>query len=280
MKIGIITDSTASLDLVGYEHDHVKVIDFAVALDNENYKISELDPDTFYDMMNLAKDLPRTSQGSVADVIGIFEQFEEEGYTDIFVMTISSKLSGSYSNIVTASNEFENLNVHLIDSLTTAYLLGDAVKDAASLIDEGREVDYIKESLQKMYDNDGVFFYVDSLKFLVKGGRISGAAGMVGEVFKIKPVLQISPEGTVDLVNKNRTKKKTLKMIFDMYYEKTEGKPHKLFCFYTDNKEEVTSLVEELKNQENVLESHITGLTPAVSSHTGGGVIGIGWRFL
>lgn len=280
MKIGIITDSTASLDLVNYTHPHVKVIDFSLALDGVNYKISDLDPDEFYNMMEQAKELPRTSQGSVADVIGIFEQFEAEGYTDVFVMTISSKLSGSYANIVTASQEFENLNIHLIDSKTTAYFLGDAVVQAAKLIDEGKNVEELTEALHKMYDNDGVYFYVDSLKYLVKGGRISGAAGMVGEVFKIKPVIDIADDGTLNLVKKNRTKKKTISMLFDMYYEQTAGKPHRLFCFYTDNKSEVEEIAKQIKNNENVLESVTVGITPAVSSHIGGGVIGIGWRFL
>lgn len=280
MKIGIITDSTASLDLVGYTHPHVKVIDFSLELDGTNYKISELDPDKFYTMMDEAEHLPKTSQGSVADVIGIFEQFQKEGYTDVFVMSISSKLSGSFSNITTAANEFEDMNIHLIDSKTTAYFLGDAVVEAAKLIDEGKDVNEITNAIHQMYENDGVYFYVDSLKYLVKGGRISGAAGMVGEVFKIKPVIDIAPEGTLNLVRKNRTKKKTIKMLFDMYYEQTEGKPHKLFCFYTDNREEVEKLAEGLKTQENVLESITVGITPAVSSHIGGGVIGIGWRFL
>ena len=280
MKIGIITDSTASLELRGYTHPDIKIIDFSLSLDGVLYKISEIDPNNFYKMMFAAKELPRTSQGTVADVLDIFSNFESEGYTDVFVMTVSAQLSGSFGNLLTASKEFESMNIHLIDSKTTAFILGDAVIETAKLIDLGKSVEEITSELGKMYDNDGVFFYVDSLRYLVKGGRISGAAGMVGQVFKIKPVLEITDKGTIELVNKNRTKKKTLAMLLKMYHEKTDGRNHKLFAFFTDNEEEVKCFIEDIKNNENVVDTYVTGLTPAVSAHAGGGVIGIGWRFV
>ena len=280
MKIGIITDSTASLEFVKFSHPHVKIIDFSLSLDGVPYKISEIDPNNFYKMMSEAKELPRTSQGTVSDVLDIFSKFESEGYTDVFVMTVSGLLSGSFSNIQAASKEFDSMNIHLIDSKTTAFVLGDAVIETAKLIDSGKNVEEITFELNTMYDNDGVFFYVDSLKYLVKGGRISGAAGMIGEVFKIKPVLEITDRGTIELVNKNRTKKKTLDMLMKMYYEKTEGKNHKLFAFFTDNEEEVNKLIKGIKSNENVVDTYVTGLTPAVSAHAGGGLIGIGWRFV
>ncbi len=280
MKIGIITDSTASLELVNYTHPHIKIIDFSLSLDGVPYKISEIDPNKFYKMMSEAKELPRTSQGTVSDVQDIFSKFESEGYTDVLVMTLSAQLSGSFGNVVTASREFDSMNIHLIDSKTTAFVLGDAVIETAKLIDSGKNVEQIKFELSTMYDNDGVFFYVDSLKYLVKGGRISGAAGMIGEVFKIKPVLEITNKGTIELVNKNRTKKKTLNMLLKMYHDKTDGRKHKLFAFFTDNEEEVNEFIDDIRSNENVVDTYVTGLTPAVSAHAGGGVIGIGWRFV
>lgn len=281
MKIGILTDSTACLDFVDFTHDLVKVIDFTVAIDDVVYKISELDSDEFYVKQKKAKDAPKTSQGSVMEVMNKFEGMVSEGFTDVIVMTISSKLSGSLANIVMAAQEYDDkLNIHIQDTKTAAYILGDAVVESVKLIEQGLSVDEIMEAQEKMYKNDGVFFYVDTLKYLVKGGRMSSAKGFVGEMLKVKPILELDSEGAMNLLEKNRTKKKTLPMLVDLYKKNTEGRKHVVHALYTDNKEEVEEFVSQFKDDPNVVKVTLTGLTPAVSAHTGPGLIGLGYRFV
>ncbi|XMB67549.1 DegV family protein [Mycoplasmatota bacterium zrk1] len=279
-KIGIITDSTACLNFVDFHHESVRVIDFVVVIDGVPHKISTLDSKEFYKDMDDCSALPTTAIASVQDVLDIFNDFKRLGYTDIIVMTVSSKLSGSLNNITCAAQDVEDMNIHVIDSLTTAFILGDVVIEASKLIDEGQDVDKILTEIQRMYDNDNILIYVDTLKNLVKGGRMSGAIGMVGEVFKIKPILELGHDGTVKPIAKNRTAKKSIKAIKEMYLQATEGKEHKLYLFYTDNKEEILKLEEELlSNNSSAVDSSITGLSPVVSTHTGAGAFGIGWRF-
>ena len=280
MKIGLLTDSTANLHQIPYQHPAVKVIDFSVIIDEVAYTVQTLTQDSFYQKMAASSKLPTTSQGTVMDVVTLLESFKSEGYTDVIVLTISKSLSGSYQNIYMAQQEIEGLSVHLIDSKATEIILGSAVIHAASLIDQGLSLDEIKAQLVPYLDHDGAFFYVDSLKNLVKGGRISGASGMIGEVLKIKPILELDQEGRIELKEKNRTKQKSLERLFSLYKEIVGNQPHDVFFLSSDNPEEVKAFSETLDLGVGLQSKMYSPLTPIVAAHTGPGMIGIGWRIL
>lgn len=276
MKIGLLTDSTANLKEFHFSRPFVKVIDFTVVIDGVSHSANDLDSTTFYAKMAQAKFLPTTSQGTVMSVVTLLEEFKEEGFTDVIVLTISSKLSGSYQNITMAAKEVEGLQVHLPDSLTTEVMLGATVIDVAAMIEANKPVDEILSRLDDMLQHDGALFYVDSLKHLVKGGRISGASGMVGEVLKIKPILGLTDAGTIELQEKKRTKSKALDRLIQLYQERVQDKPHTLYLLYSDNPEEVQAFSETLSapGATKILKP----ITPVVGAHTGPGVIGLGWR--
>lgn len=278
MKIGILTDSTANLHQIPYQHPSVKVIDFSVIIDEVAYTVQTLSQASFYEKMAASSKLPTTSQGTVMDVLSLLESFQAEGFTDIIVLTISKALSGSYQNIYMAQQEIKGLTVHLLDSKTTEIMLGSAVIHAASLIDQGASIDEIKDQMESYLQQDGAYFYVDSLKNLVKGGRISGASGMIGEALKIKPILELDEEGRIELKEKNRTKVKSLERLVSLYKEKVADKPHDVFFLSSDNPEDVKAFSERLDLGPHVQSKTYAPLTPIVAAHTGPGMIGIGWR--
>jgi DegV family protein with EDD domain len=280
MKIGIVTDSTANLHQIPYSHTSVKVIEFSVIIDEVPYTVQTLSQEEFYLKMAAATKLPSTSQGTVMDVLNVLESFKLEGYTDVIVLTISKALSGSYQNIFMAKNEIQGLNVHLLDSKATEIILGSAVMYAARLVDQGMSVEEISAQLSTYLQHDGAFFYVDSLKNLVKGGRISGASGMIGEALKIKPILELDEEGRIELKEKNRTKAKSLDRLVALYKDKVQDHPHDVFFLSSDNPEEVKRFSETLTLGPNVRQKMYSPLTPIVAAHTGPGMIGIGWRIL
>lgn len=280
MKIGLLTDSTANLHQIPYHHPALKVIDFSVIINEVAYTVQTLSQDEFYQKMAASSKLPTTSQGTVLDVVSLLESFQSEGYTDVIVLTISKSLSGSYQNIYMAQQEIQGLNVHLMDSKATEIILGSAVMHAASLIDQGASVEQIKDQLESYLQHDGAYFYVDSLKNLVKGGRISGASGMIGEALKIKPILELDEEGRIELKEKNRTKAKSLERLVALYKEKVGDQPHDVFFLSSDNPQEVKDFSERLELGPLVQSKTYAPLTPIVAAHTGPGMIGIGWRIL
>ena len=278
MKIGILTDSTANLQQIPYTSARIKVIDFSVIISGQSYKASTLSADEFYTRMASAEKLPTTSQGTVMDVITLLEAFQAEGVTDVIVMTIASKLSGSYQNIASAAKEVQGLLVHMPDTKTTEIMLGTAVKQVDQWIEQGLQVPAILSKLEPYLDVDGAYFYVDSLQHLVKGGRISGASGMIGEVLKIKPILELTLEGTIELKEKKRTKSKAVEQLIALYEAAVDSQPHTMFLLYSDNQAEVRSYLEHFPLNDQRKERMLSPLTPVVGAHTGPGVIGIGWR--
>lgn len=278
MKIGILTDSTANLQQIPYASERIKVIDFSVIISGTSFKASTLSTDEFYQRMANAEKIPTTSQGTVMDVITLLEEFKAEGYSDVIVMTISSKLSGSYQNIASAAAEVDGLVVHLPDTLTTEIMLGTAVMYVDELIIQGQDVSTILTQLDPFLLADGAFFYVDSLKHLVKGGRISGASGMVGEVLKIKPILELTKEGTIELKEKKRTKTKAVNHLLALVQDQVKDTPHTLFLLYSDNHAEVAAYESMFPLDAIRKARYLSPLTPVVGAHTGPGVIGIGWR--
>lgn len=276
MKIGILTDSTANLKEFNYDNPIVKIIDFTVVIDGLPHSANELSADVFYAKMAQAKSLPSTSQGTVMNVMSLLEEFKAEGYTDVIVMTISSKLSGSYQNITMAAKEVAGLNVHMPDTKTTEVMLGAAVMEVATWIEAKTPIETILTNLDAMLVKDGAFFYVDSLKHLVKGGRISGASGMVGEVLKIKPILALTEAGTIELEEKKRTKSKALDRLVELYHAKVGNHPHTVYFLYSDNPKEVEEFASTLKTVNAT--RLVVPITPVVGAHTGPGVIGLGWR--
>jgi len=280
-KIGIITDSSACLNLVGFESKYVKIIDFIVNIDGIPHRISKLDIDMFYRVLRENKELPTTAITSQQEIIDMFNEFKDDGFEDVIVLTVSSKLSGSLNNVMGAIQEVDGINIHVIDTLTTAYILGDAVVEAVTMIEAGKSVEVILAELNRMFENDDALIYVDTLKNLVKGGRMSGAVGIVGEVFKIKPILRLAADGTVSPIAKFRTAKKAISRLIDMYKEKTSGRKHKLYILHSDNYEFVKGIAESIiSTSKDIVSSIITGITPVISTHTGPGAFAISWRYV
>ena len=276
MKIGILTDSTANLKEFQFSSPRVKIIDFTVVIDGVSHSANELTADVFYAKMAKANSLPSTSQGTVMNVITLLEEFKAEGYSDVIVMTISSKLSGSYQNIAMAAKEVEGIHVHMPDTKTTEVMLGAAVIDMVHWIEANTPLQSILTTLETNLAKDGALFYVDSLKHLVKGGRISGASGMVGEFLKIKPLLGLMDAGTIELQEKKRTKTKALDRLVELYQAAVGEQPHTVYFLYSDNPEEVQAFAKTLPTPKAT--RHILPITPVVGAHTGPGVIGLGWR--
>jgi DegV family protein with EDD domain len=276
MKIGILTDSTANLKEFNFASPSVKIIDFTVVIDGVPHSANELTADVFYAKMAKANSLPSTSQGTVMNVVTLLEEFKTEGFSDVIVMTISSKLSGSYQNIAMAAKEVDGIQVHMPDTKTTEVMLGATVMDVVTAIEANLPLETILNQLDTMLSKDGAMFYVDSLKHLVKGGRISGASGMVGEFLKIKPLLGLMDAGTIELQEKKRTKTKALERLVELYQEAVKEKPHTVYFLYSDNPDEVEAFAQTLQTPK--AKRHVLPITPVVGAHTGPGVIGLGWR--
>lgn len=276
-RIAVAT-STGCLDI--FEHGlNIPVIRLTLNLNGTEYLDGEdIKPLEFYQLIRDNKNiLPKTSQPSLGYLLNFFEKLISEGYEEIIVSSISSKLSSTFSGITQVAEMLKDrITIHVFDTKTVCFNEGYFSITASNMINENKSTSEIIEKLTKMRDNNTIFFGVNSLEYLVKNGRLSGAAGFAGKFLQIKPLLQVTTNGTIESIEKIRTTKKSLDAVCHSVNKYINGR--KAFCNIvftgvSDNHAYFIEKLNEICGLTNVLE---VGCSCVVGSHVGGDIIGVG----
>jgi len=200
MNTRIIVDSTA--DLTSEVKKRVTVIPLSVRFGDDEYIDGvTIDNKTFYEKLVESDTLPTTSQAT-PDMFA--KELEKTGGEGAVVITISSKLSGTFQSAVIAASEYDNIFV--VDSGTTAIGGGILAEMALSLADKGMSAKEIAETLEKEKEKIVIVALVDTLEYLKKGGRISKTVAFAGSVLNIKPVISLV-KGEINMLGKARGSK-------------------------------------------------------------------------
>ena len=179
----------------------VELIPLKVTIDGKTYLDKfELTNEEFYEKMAKAEDIPVTTLASPHDFI---DKFDEHPDDDIICITVSSKLSGTYQSAVIAKEETGRNNIHIIDSCSVSLGAGILVEYAAKMIENGEKAADIGAKLSEIAPKIELYAAVDTLKYLVKGGRLGKASGAVGSLLGIKPILRVK-DGVIENVSKER----------------------------------------------------------------------------
>ncbi len=279
-KIGVITDTNACLDYFKHDDD-IPILRSIIHLNDEAYLDHvELKAEDFYKRLKDDQSIfPKTSQPPTVKMIETYEKMKEKGYTDLIVVTISSHMSGIFSAANVAGTTVDGINVHVFDSKSVAFPQAKMALEAAEMAKKGKSVDAIIEHLDFIRNNNHLYFAVDTLTYLVKNGRLSGAQGFLGSMLKIKPLLHISKEGKVEPVEKIRTFKKAVDRVIAMYFEETQDlKNVEPFICHAHNPETKKYIEAVLKEKNPKLKTIFSmPLTPAVGAHGGPGAIALGY---
>ncbi len=279
-KIGVVTDTNACLDYFDHDHD-IPVFRSIIHLGDQEYLDHiELKATDFYKKLKADASLfPRTSQPPTAKMIETYETMKAKGYTDLIVITISSHMSGIYSSAQIAAKAVENINVHVFDSRSVAFPQAKMTLLAAEMAQAGKSVADILTALKHIRANNHIFFAVDTLQYLVKNGRLSGAQGFMGSMLRIKPLLHISTEGKVENIEKIRTFKKAIQSVVERFIAETKDQKNiDAFICHAHNdaaKDQIIALLSE--HDEKYKDIFTMPLTPAVGAHAGPGAIGLGY---
>ena len=278
--IGVITCSTSGLDyLEGYEE--VRKGRTTIMLNGKEY-IDGIDirPKMFYEMLDTLDEIPITAMPSTGQLLDIYSDMKQAGYTEAIYISISEHLSGTYQNVCLSQSYVDDFKIHPYNSQTASYLTGFMASEALRMTKEGKTVEEIFAYLDKLKENDRVVFMVDNLDYLVKNGRLSNASGFIASMLNIKPLLELTPEGKIVAVDKVRTSKKAINKVIDSFLEDTDnGKKAKfLFLFNTDAPKHMDYVKERLRevgiDTEKLIDAPVS---PAIGCHVGKGVIGIGY---
>lgn len=274
MKTRIIADSSA--DLMNKEKEQVTLVPLSITFDEEEYKDGvTIDHKTFYEKLIESDVLPTTSQVAPFDFAEKFKEVEEAGESAV-VITISSKLSGTYQSAMIAANDFEN--IYIVDGASAAIGGGILVEYALKLADQGMEAKEIAKELEKVKENVVVVALVDTLEYLRKGGRVSSAVAFAGGVLNIKPVLSLT-NGEINMLGKARGSKQGNNLLVQEI-EKSGGvdfsKPVLLgYTGITDSL--LVKYIEDSKAiwAGNLDEIRYTTIGSAIGTHVGPGAIAV-----
>ncbi len=278
-KIAIVTDTNACLDYIDHSYD-IPILRSIIHLGDQEYiDFVELNAEQFYQKLKEDSSIdPKTSQPSNASMIEVYQSLLQKKYTDVIVVTISSKMSGIYGSAQVAAKAVPGITVHVFDSKSVAYAQAKMVLTAARMIEKNQSVSTILNALEVIRDNNHIYFAVDTLKYLVKNGRLSNAQGMVGSMFKIKPLLHVSDAGQVESVEKIRTFTKAVDRVIERYLEETAGKNVEPFICHANNPTMRDYITNQLKAHDATIDTVFSmPLTPAVGAHSGPGAIGLGY---
>lgn len=277
MKIAIVTDSTAYLTNDQYKENKVKMVPLSVVMEKEAFREEvDITMEEFLARVDQMATLPTSSQPTVGDFMNAYQELADEGYDAIISIHISKKLSGTFQNAASVANSFEQIPIFVYDSEFTAAGQAKLVFEAVKLANQNlpvediiKELDAIKETLQ-------LYFVVDDLSNLVKGGRLSSAAGALGTLLKIKPILTID-EGELGVFDKIRTQKKALNKIGEILGKTIENSDYPIEATIVNvhAAEKAEAWKNELEATYPQLKITISHLGPVIGVHTGRGALGL-----
>lgn len=275
-KIGIITDSACDLRANQYNPDLVKIIPLKIIFSDGEFKDGvTISADETYRRMDT--EFPKTSLPEGSDMQTALEYFKTNGFTHVVGIFISSGLSGTFNAFQTFAGEFgEGLTIEAIDSKTLSMGEGVLVQLAERLIGEGASFALLVEQIRAKMKRVHVYFVLDTLEYLIKGGRIGKVSGTIGQLLNIKPVIHVNGEGIYHSVDKARGKRqalqKMLSLIKDSYLAKNPCNVYVMHGGTPKEGEEVLAMVRQL---DGVKTSYTDQITPSLSVHTGKGLIGL-----
>ncbi|CAI3617234.1 MULTISPECIES: DegV family protein [Clostridium] len=211
-KIKIITDSTADLPKEVYEKYDIEVLPLLINFGEESYLDGvEITPEVLFERIEKEGSLPTTAQVIPNRFMDTYKKYLDDGYK-IISIHISSAMSGTYQSACIAKDTLESEDIFVIDSKNVTAALGMLVLKAAILKENGYGTKEIAEELEKIKFNIKSSILFESLDNLVRGGRISKTAGIVGSVLGIKLILEIK-DGLMSVKDKIRGSKKAIKKI-------------------------------------------------------------------
>lgn len=278
-KIGILVCGNSGIDYIDHEYDMPVIRSILLAGEDEYTDFIDITATDFYQLLTDNPDLiASTAQASTGVILEQYEAMVKKGYDELLVISISQKLSGTFEGCMLAAKMLDDVKVTVFDSKTLSYPQAKMALEAAEMLQNGKTLDEVIERMSYIRDNSMIWFTVETLKYLVKNGRLSGASGFVGGLLKIKPLLEVTKEGKVESIEKIRTSSKATARIVEKFMEETEGLDVEPFIINTNNDERVAIVMDALKAKRPEYKTiNVYPLTPVVGAHAGPGTVGIGY---
>lgn len=270
--IAIVTDSTCDLPPHLLAAHDIYVIPQKIVWNGVIYRDGvELSSSDFYQFLASARDLPETLPPSPAEFARYFEE-AHAGADVVIALLLSSKLSQSFIHAQQAAHELD-FPVFVLDTQMISLGLGFAVLAAADARSQGAPVEQILNVARQARRQTHVYFTVNTLDFLYRGGRIGGARHLIGKALSINPILTVSG-GQVEPVENVRTRQRAVQRMVELAANGTNG-PVRVGVTHGDAAEEAHALLDYIAHAWQPQQLIASTTCPAIGTHTGPGVLSI-----
>lgn len=276
MKTAILIDSGCDVSDELVQKYNMKVMHLHVIYPERDYIDGvDIDPETVY--RRFPVDIPTTSTPGPQDVREMVDEIKAEGYTHVLAFSISSGLSGTYNTVCSVLGEEKELESFVLDTRSISFGAGILAVWAAMELEAGKSFEDLRETLPGKVKASKVFYYMDTLTYLQKGGRIGMVTSIVGSILNLKPIISCNEEGVYYTAAKIRGSKQALSRLLAEAKAFAGDGPCLLALLNGDGKEEADKmrprLAEEIPNGTLLMEKAITA---SLAVHTGPGLVGIG----
>ncbi len=272
MAVKVVTDSTADLPAEVTRELDITVVPLTVFFGDDAYSDGvDITPEEFFGRLTTSGVLPRTSQPSVGAFAETYSAIAAEGH-DIVSVHISGKLSGTMNSARAAVQELPDATkVELVDAMGASLWTGLVALAAARAAKGGASLSDVAQAARDAIDKSRLYFVLDTLEYLQKGGRIGKAAAVLGGLLSIKPVLSIR-EGEVHSHERVRTRAKSLARIRELV--RAEAPCAEIAVLHATSPDEMQSLAADLQplTDKPIIKGRVG---PVIGTYTGPGVLGV-----
>jgi len=279
IKVAIVTDTTACIPRELVERYGIELVPVDFIFDDKVYQDGiDISPNQFYALLRRAKKLPTTSGSLPAPYLKAYRKASSRA-TSVLCLTLPSRLSGMFNSARLAKQmareALPNVAIEVLDCSTAAAGQGLVALAVAKAAASGKNLTEVVATAESVMQRVSLFATLDTLRYLVKGGRVPKAAALVSSLLQIKPIFTVNGGDAFPVVNA-RTTPGAIKRIVKLMAEKVvKGQSLHVAVMHADAMDKAILLRDCISSQFNCADLFITEFTPVMGVHTGPGVIGV-----
>lgn len=282
MKTAIVTDSTAYLTPEEAAKHHITVVPVTIHWGENTYRdLIDISFTDFYDRLVSDPVQPTSSFPALGEMEETFKKLAAEGYDNVLCIVLSSGISSFVDNLRAFAEHFNTIKVVTYDSHITCAGLRYMDLLAATMLEQGHDLDTVEKALEVMRDRMGVRFMVDDLAHLRRTGRLSGVSATIGGLLKVKPILTIDIQGAgkITAIAKERQAKKAFEHIKKDFGDAIANVdyPVRVTVFDADEPKMKAEWVKDLQDSFPQVQVDQSIIGPVIGVHTGKGAMAIIW---
>jgi hypothetical protein len=278
--VAIVTDTTCDIPEEYVENHDVYFVPVKFhAMGRVFTDKVDIIPEEFYDILESSPEIPRTSKPSVQDFTKVYKELLLH-YRNVISIQLSGSLSGTFQTALQAAKNINPQKIKVVDSKNLSVGLGLIVLESFESLKKRMTFEAVLKKVEQAVQNIEIFIGVQTMKYLVKGGRVPRTKGLLAKIFRINPILSLDSQGSLIPIGKARGRKKLEEKILSLVVHRAEKEKQKKARFLTavahvnaqDSGERIKEKIKQKIGREPVM---VMNASPVLGAHAGPGTIGV-----